>query len=52
MSMATMNQPMNQGIRILTPFCRKTTIEKSDNGMIHKARVSFTVVATCKASCP
>lgn len=42
----------NMGSRVLEAFCRKIRADTSDRGMIHRARVSLTVVATLSASSP
>ena len=54
-SIARMKRNMNQGMEILvfSPFfLRKMKIETTDRGIIQRARVSFTVVATLRASSP
>ena len=54
-SIARMNRNMNQGMEILvfSPFfLRKMKIDTTDRGIIQRARVSFTVVATLRASSP
>ena len=43
---------MNQGIFILFPFPLNKKTDTIDNGMIHSALDSFTVVATVRASFP
>ena len=52
MSMATIKNKINHGILIFLPSLRKITEVTNANGMIHNARVSLMVVATCRASSP
>ncbi len=49
---AMINRNINQGIDILPERSRNINMVTSANGIIHKARVSFTIVAVCKAIAP
>ena len=52
-TIAIINRHINHGIWILRePFSRKLNIEIKESGIIQRARVSFTVVATASASGP
>ena len=50
--MARMKKRMNHGIEIFFPLFLNRKAERSDTGIIHKARASLTVVATSRASLP
>ena len=49
---ANIKKRMNQGIFTFASFCLKKKVVAIDNGIIHSARVSFTMVATSNALCP
>ena len=51
-SIAKMKKTINQGIIFLLDLFLKISAVIIVKGIIHSARVSFTVVATCKASSP
>ena len=51
-SMARMKISMNHGMLIFFPFFRKMNVVAIAIGIIHSARVSFTVVAMLRASSP
>src|SRR5699024_207515 len=50
--MASMNNPINQGMGIRFDFDLKTKVLATATGIIHKALANFTVVARFKASFP
>ena len=49
---ASVKNRMNQGLYTLSVFCLKNRDVTMATGIIHKARVSLTVVATFRASSP
>ena len=51
-TMAKMKKKINHGIFIFESFCLKKKVVAIDKGIIHSARVSFTMVATSNALCP
>ena len=51
-TIANMKKRMNQGIFTFASFCLKKKVVATDNGIIHSARVNFTMVATSSALCP
>lgn len=51
-SIVSINKPINHGIETRPLLLLNRKIESNDTGIIHRARASFTVVATSNASCP
>ena len=51
-TMARMKKRMNHGIFTLASFCLKKKVVAIDTGIIQRARVNFTMVATSRALCP
>ena len=50
--MANTKKRINQGIDTLFDFSLKIKVVTNANGIIQRARVSFTIVATSRAFCP